>query len=148
MRDSEIAQVCPTLCNPMDYSLPGSSVHEIFPGKNTGLGCHFLLHYINPAIKWYSLEFNQLRRLHCLKKNKVSFLIDLASNLHTVQWSLPLIWDFSTFLLARYDETPYLLNITSHLATWGSGEEQSHLAQASVFVFVFVFCKEWSTILN
>ena len=24
------AQSCPTLCKPMDYSLPGSSVHEIF----------------------------------------------------------------------------------------------------------------------
>ena len=23
--------------------LPGSSVHGIFPGKNTGVGCHFLL---------------------------------------------------------------------------------------------------------
>ena len=30
-------------CNLMDYSLPGSSVHEIFLGKNTGMGCHFLL---------------------------------------------------------------------------------------------------------
>jgi len=26
---------CLTLCNPMDYSLPSSSVHGIFPGKNT-----------------------------------------------------------------------------------------------------------------
>ena len=25
-----VAQSCPTLCNPMDYSLPGSSVHGIF----------------------------------------------------------------------------------------------------------------------
>ena len=25
------------------YSPPGSSVHEIFPGKNTAVGCHFLL---------------------------------------------------------------------------------------------------------
>ena len=30
------------LCNPVDCSLPGSSVHGI-PGKSTGLGCHFLL---------------------------------------------------------------------------------------------------------
>ena len=29
-KDSESAQLCPTLCDPMDYSLPGSSVHEIF----------------------------------------------------------------------------------------------------------------------
>ena len=36
-------QSCPTLCDPMGSSSPGSSVHEIFPGKNTGVGCHFLL---------------------------------------------------------------------------------------------------------
>ena len=27
------------LCDPMDCSLPGSSVHEDFPGKNSGVGC-------------------------------------------------------------------------------------------------------------
>ena len=36
-------QLCPTLCNPMDYSLPGSSVNGGFPGKNTHVGCHALL---------------------------------------------------------------------------------------------------------
>ena len=28
--ESEVAQSCPTLCGPMDCSLPGSSVHGIF----------------------------------------------------------------------------------------------------------------------
>ena len=30
MRESEVAQSCPTLSDPMDCSAPGSSVHEIF----------------------------------------------------------------------------------------------------------------------
>ena len=38
-----VTQSCPTLCNPMDYSPPGSSVHGDSPGKNTGVGCHALL---------------------------------------------------------------------------------------------------------
>ena len=38
-----VTQSCPTLCNPMDCSPPGSSVHGDFPGKNTRVGCHFLL---------------------------------------------------------------------------------------------------------
>ena len=38
-----VAQSCPTLFNPMDYSPQGSSVHEDSPGKNTGEGCHGLL---------------------------------------------------------------------------------------------------------
>ena len=29
-KESEIAQSCPTLCDPMDCSLPGSSAHGIF----------------------------------------------------------------------------------------------------------------------
>ena len=28
--ESEVAQLCPTLSDPMDFSLPGSSIHGIF----------------------------------------------------------------------------------------------------------------------
>ena len=38
-----VAQSCPTLRDPMDCSLPGSSVHRDSPGKNTEVGCHALL---------------------------------------------------------------------------------------------------------
>ena len=31
--ESKVAQSCPTLCNPMDCSLPGSIVHWIFQAK-------------------------------------------------------------------------------------------------------------------
>ena len=48
-RPSEIAQSCPTVCNPMDCSLPHSSVHGIFPGKSTGVGCQILLQRIFPT---------------------------------------------------------------------------------------------------
>ena len=33
----------------MDYSPPGSSVHEVFPDKDPGVGCHFLLQGILPT---------------------------------------------------------------------------------------------------
>ena len=37
-------QTCLTLCDPTDSSPPGSPVPGIdSPGKNTGVGCHFLL---------------------------------------------------------------------------------------------------------
>ena len=32
-RESEVAQSCLTLCDPMDRSLPGSSVHGIFQAR-------------------------------------------------------------------------------------------------------------------
>ena len=44
-----VAQSCPTLCDPMDGSLPVSSVHGDSPGKNTGVGCHALLQGIFPT---------------------------------------------------------------------------------------------------
>ena len=35
-----VTQLCPTLCDHMDRSPPGSSVHGDSPGKNAGVGCH------------------------------------------------------------------------------------------------------------
>ena len=44
-----VTKSCPTLCDHMDCSPPGSSVHGIFSGNNTGVDCHFLLRGIFPA---------------------------------------------------------------------------------------------------
>ena len=44
-----VAHLCLTLCNPMDYRPSGSSVHVDSPGRNTGMGCHFLLQQILPT---------------------------------------------------------------------------------------------------
>ena len=44
-----IAQLCPTLFDPMDCSPPGSSVHGDSPGKNTRVSCHALLEGIFPS---------------------------------------------------------------------------------------------------
>ena len=42
-------QSCLTLCNAMESSPPGSSVHGDSPGKNTGVGCHVFLQGIFPT---------------------------------------------------------------------------------------------------
>ena len=49
----------PTLCDPMDYSSPGSSVHGNSPSKNTRMGCHALLQYI------FLTQGLNLGLLHC-----------------------------------------------------------------------------------
>ena len=41
--ESEVAQSCPTLSNPMDCSLPGSSVHGIFQAR---------------VLEWVSIAFS------------------------------------------------------------------------------------------
>ena len=49
-----VTQSCVTLCNPVDCSPPGSSVHEDPPGKNTGVGCHALLQgiFLTKKLNW------------------------------------------------------------------------------------------------
>ena len=44
-----VTQSCPSPCDPIDSSPPGSSVHGDSPGKNTGVGCHALLQEIFPT---------------------------------------------------------------------------------------------------
>ena len=44
--ESEVAQSCSTLCDPMDYSLPGSSVHRIFQAR---------------VLEWGASAFSELR---------------------------------------------------------------------------------------
>ena len=43
-----VVQSCLILCDPMESSPPGSSVHRDSTGKNTGVGCHVLLQGIFP----------------------------------------------------------------------------------------------------
>ena len=48
-----VAKLCLTLATPWTiYSLPGSSVlyPQDFPGKNTGVGCHFFLQVDLPGL--------------------------------------------------------------------------------------------------
>ena len=43
--ESEVAQLCPTLSDPMDCSLPGSSVHGIFQAR---------------VLEWSAIAFSDL----------------------------------------------------------------------------------------
>ena len=58
---AESLQSCPTLCDHMDRSPPGSSVHGILQARNPGVDCHVLLqgifltqelnlHLLSPAL--------------------------------------------------------------------------------------------------
>ena len=55
-----VTQLCLTLFDPMDCSLPDSSVHGDSQGKNTGVGCRALLQGMvptqgsNPSLPNYS----------------------------------------------------------------------------------------------
>ena len=47
-----VAQACPAVCNPMDSSLPGSSVHGISQARILELGSHSVLQGIFLTQRW------------------------------------------------------------------------------------------------
>ena len=57
-----LTQLRLTLCNPLDCSPPGSSVHGDSPGKNTGVGCQSFLQGIFPTqeLNWGLLNCSQI----------------------------------------------------------------------------------------
>ena len=88
-----IAQLCLTLCDPMDCSPPGSSVHGNSPGKNTGVGCHSLLQGIFP---------NQGSNLGLLNCRQILYHLSHqeSPNIHIPKYNL---LTASFVLFERYD---------------------------------------------
>ena len=63
-----VAGSCLLLCDPMNCSPPGSSVHGDSPGKNTRVGCHAFLQEIFPTqgLNWCLLRCRHI--LYCLSQ--------------------------------------------------------------------------------
>ena len=57
--ESEVAQSCPTLSDPMDCSLPGSSIHRIFQAR---------------VLEWGAIAFSSLALGGVLIAEEVGFL--------------------------------------------------------------------------
>ena len=110
-----VTQLCLTLCDSMDCSPPGSSVHGDSPGKNMGVGCHALLQGIFPS-QGSNPGLPRCRRvLYCLshqgshQRSYFSFIyglpspktkervheIDFKIDLNNLKSFLPVIWNLS-----------------------------------------------------
>ena len=85
--ESEVAQSCPTLRDPMDCSLPGSSVHGIFQARVLEWGAIAFSHicaYVQAKI--YTYTFKQYadscvcKRLH---SHTFTYMHTLCTHLHT-----------------------------------------------------------------
>ena len=90
-----VIQSSPTICDPMEYSLPGSSVHGDSPGKNTvaGASCHAVFQGIFPT-QGLNLHLLYCRRfLYCLSDQRSP---DSPHDLPIVclHWTLVCIWPF------------------------------------------------------
>ena len=80
-----VSQPRPTLCDPMGYSSPGSSVHGT-QGNNTGVGCHSFLHGI------FLTQKSNPGLLHC----KQFFTIWVTREAHdcNIYWKYMWPWGF------------------------------------------------------
>ena len=82
--ESEVAQSCPTLSDPMDCSLPGSSVHEIFQARVLEWGAIAF-----SVIGYIPIQNKKLKTIVYKKKLKlkISFqiLIGIALNIK-INW--------------------------------------------------------------
>ena len=103
-RENEVTQSCPTLCNPMDCSPPGSSVHGDSPGNNTGLLFPTPGDLPNPGIKtaslmspyWASLVAQSITNLPAMQDTWVRFLgqedpleKEMADHSSILAWRIP-----------------------------------------------------------
>ena len=52
--ESEVVQSCPTLSDPMDFSLPGSSIHGVFQAR---------------VLQWGAIAFSATRILQYQSRN-------------------------------------------------------------------------------
>ena len=70
--ESDVAQSCPTLRNPIDCSLPGSSIHGIFQARVLEWGASaFSYHYSTPqyTIKTQEINFGTTHRSYSCRKD-------------------------------------------------------------------------------
>ena len=99
---SEVAQSCPTLCDPMDCSLPGSSVHGIFQARVLEwVAISFSRTATQTFVSvstctWASLVAQRVKRLPEMRETWVQSLgqedpleKDKATHSGTLAWKIP-----------------------------------------------------------
>ena len=125
--ESEVAQSCPTLSNPMDCSLPGSSVHRIFQAKVLEWGAIAFSTVILPAAlnscwhvctsflqcKVYALTQNQvwdahavLAQLDCVAFRLLYLVLSILPPTGFLHFPLPMVYRSS--LEAQKTNSPNL----------------------------------------
>ena len=121
------AQSCLTLCDPMDCSPPGSSVHRDSAGKNTGVGCHALLEGIfltqgsNPGLlhcRWILtheppgtpfMNLNVIVCYKCIRGIIKNFILHFMLNHLRTGW-MKFSLKITNFEAQYYFEVSFLMN--------------------------------------
>ena len=94
--ESEVAQLCPTLSDPMDCSLPGSSVQGIFQAR---------------VLEWGAIAF--------------SILTHIVYFIKSLQTGVIFLWDYETLLTILYWDNQNSTSLFYQLTS--NQENRSHL---------------------
>ena len=78
--ESEVAQSCPTLSDPMDCSLPGSSAHGIFQARALGWGAIAFSDELLRALK---------RILMCTSSSSYTKSVGRILIIHSIDYIMP-----------------------------------------------------------
>ena len=141
LSESKVAQSCLTLCDPMDCSLPGSSVHGIFLGKSTGVGCHLLLQEIFPT-QGSNLGLPYCRQMlyHLSHQGSPIRLYpqQLSNKYYNIEYShYARQYIFMTYFITGH---LYLFTLFTHLSDFLSSNYQSVLYEVGFLLFCLLIC--------
>ena len=81
--ESEVAQLCPTLSDPMDCSLPGSSIHGIFQAR---------------ALEWGAIAFSR----ECCSEHHFR-THGVLQELKSLEWLWKKILNYKDLLLPAFN---------------------------------------------
>ena len=115
-----VAQSCPVLCNPMDYSLPASSVHEILQARILECSLPPPGYFIDPGIKPGSPAL-LADSLLSEPPGKPTYVTYLEINVSNRTWELGWMWEVRkgvTRMIPSEDNIEYLLNIYIYWIYW------------------------------
>ena len=101
-----LLQSCPTLCDSMDCSAPGSSVHGFLQARITGVGCRFLFQGIFPT---QGLNLYLLSLLHWQVSSLP--LVPPGEPTHRIAHRYDCIWHthFESGLLMKYSSSHHII---------------------------------------
>ena len=106
------------LCNPIDGSPPGSSIHGIFQARGTGVGCHCLLQKVKlEEYKWRRCE--ALTDHGCLLKSEY-FILETGRK-KTLLGIFTFGFVLSTFECFSFFDYPMRKILTPCFVGWGGG---------------------------
>ena len=83
--ESEVAQSCPTLCDPMDFSLPDSCIHGIFQARVLELGAIIMSTKRSKSGSWKQQNHDDLKKWREAGIRRISRV--LKSILYLVTWA-------------------------------------------------------------